>query len=86
MGGGNKRGQKLNSSSTRISASTDAPGSPTSRRVVRDFSGEGMAASTSNEDIDAMCQSRPHGAIAVGSRGEIHISPEAKSTLRTKHA
>ena len=28
--------------------------------------GEGMAASTSNEDMDAMFQPRPHGAIAVG--------------------
>ena len=34
--------------------------------VVAISVGEGMSASTSNEDMDAMFQPRPHGAIAVG--------------------
>jgi len=43
--------------------------------------GEGMAASTSIEGMDAMFQPRPHGVIAVDPLSSIHISVEAKSTL-----
>ena len=61
-------GPELNSSSVRTSASTGAPGSPTKRESCATVIsvGEGMMASTSNEDMDAMFQPRPHGAIAVG--------------------
>jgi len=40
-----------------------------------------MAASTSGEDVDAMFQPRPHGAIAINPVTAIHISSLAKSTL-----
>ena len=44
--------------------------------------GEGMAASTSEEDMDAMFQPRPHGVIAVDPLPPMHISVGTKSTLR----
>ena len=78
----------LNSSSVRTSASTGAPGSPTRRESCATVIsvGEGMAASTSNEDMDAMFQPRPHGAIAVGPLranpqqhgGKVNSSPGAR--------
>src|SRR6185295_2764311 len=48
--------------------STGVPGSPIRREswVTVISVGEGTAASTSEEDMDAMFQPRPHGAIAVG--------------------
>ena len=51
------------------SASTGAPGSPIRRdRCAMVISVvEAMSVSTSIEDMDAIFQPRPHGAIAVGS-------------------
>ena len=68
---GMRCGSELNSSSVRTSASTAAPGSPTRRESCATVIsvGEGMAASTSDEDMDAMFQPRPHGAIAVDPLG-----------------
>ena len=48
--------------------------------------GEGMAASTSDEDMDAMFQPRPHGAIAASPVVKTHISASARSTLCSRHA
>src|SRR5262245_3151819 len=82
------RASELNSSSARTSASAGAPGSPTRRESCATVIsvGEGMTASTSNEDMDAIFQPRPHGAIAVSPRRQMHISTEIKSTLRPGHA
>ena len=76
-------GLELNSSSVRTSASTGAPGRPTRRESCATVIsvGEGMAASTSYEDMDAMFQPRPHGAIAVDPLTEVHITIEAVSTV-----
>src|SRR5262245_6536117 len=60
-------GSDLYSCSVRTSASSGAPGRPIrwdSCATVISV-GEGMAASTSEEDKDAMFQPRPHGAIAA---------------------
>src|SRR6476660_642305 len=65
---GMRRGSDLYSCSVRTSATTGAPGSPMRRESCATVIsvGEGMVASTSEEDMDAMFQPRPHGAIAIG--------------------
>ena len=50
-----------------------APGSPIRRDSCAMVISVGMSAPTSNEDMDAMFQPRPHGAIAV-------VPPKCKST------
>src|SRR5262249_57067012 len=64
---GTSRGSDLNSSSLRTSTIAGAPGRPTRRASCRTVIsvGEGMAASTSKEDLDAIFQPRPYGVIAV---------------------
>src|SRR5215467_12758331 len=64
---GMRRGSDLYSWSVRTSASTGAPGSPIRRESCATviWVGEGMVASTSEEDMDAMFRPRPHGVIAV---------------------
>src|SRR5262245_30808958 len=80
---GMRRGSDLYYWSVRTSASTGAPGSPTRRESCATVIsvGEGMAASTSEEDMDAMFRPRPHGAIAVAPLLSVHISATAKSIL-----
>src|SRR5262245_17038913 len=87
---GISRGSDLYSWSVRTSASAGAAGSPTRRESCATVIsvGEGMAASTSNEDMDAMFQPRPHGAIAVGPLGTIPHQHGGKvnSLLGTRRA
>src|SRR6516162_6519136 len=82
---GMSRGSDPNSSSVRTSMIAGAPGKPTRRAscgVVISV-GEGMAAPTSKEDMDAIFQPRPYGAIAVDPLTRVHITAEQKSIFRT---
>src|SRR5215510_10932328 len=78
---GRRRGLALKSSSARTSTIAGAPGRPIRRANCCTVIsvGEGMAASTSKEDMDAMFQPRPYGAIAVDPLTSVHITPEQKS-------
>ena len=73
---GTRRGSARYSLSKRTSIRAGAPGRPISRESCATVIsvGEGIAASTSEEDMDAMFQPRPHGAIAVDPLTQVHIS------------
>src|SRR5215475_8588900 len=78
---GTSRGSDANSSSLRTSMIEGAPGKPTRRASCGTVIsvGEGMAASTSKEDMDAIFQPRPYGVIAVDPLTSVHITAKPKS-------
>src|SRR5215475_5181354 len=80
LGGRRRRGLALKSSSARTSTIAGAPGTPTRRASCCTVipAGEGMAASTSKEYMDAIFQPRPYGVIAVDPLRRVHITAEQK--------
>src|SRR5215467_9351115 len=80
---GISRGSDAYSSSLRTSMIEGAPGKPKRRASCGTVIsvGEGMAASTSKEDMDAIFQPRPYGVIAVDPLTRVHITEVEKSTL-----
>src|SRR5262249_25117859 len=77
---GRRRGSARYCSHVRTSTSAGAPGSPIRRDSCATVIsvGEGMAASTSGEDMDAIFRPGPHGAIAVDPLSQVQHHKGAK--------